>query len=346
MADKFIKGYVQQKHDTFANWELSSLIPAAGQIIVYDDGSGGESIPKIKIGDGTTIVKNLPFSGSSVYLQEAEPTEASNGSFWAWTPPPPYIVTTVRPSGTEISAGISTLSAAKIKEIADAIATEATVDNNVETVYVWVIAENGYYTISIGDQISWTMNGTSYPYRIMGFNHYDKADGNGKAGILFQMVDCCNTTYPMKPSMTSADGWDDCDLRTTLNSTLYGYLPSDVQNAISQVMIKTAQDVSTSTIITTDDKLFVPAEVEVFGLTSYAKGGTNEGVWYPWYKANNSVANRVKKVNGSASGWWGRSPSSWNSTNSNSFFSCVNSGGHSTSGYADSSRGAAPCFCF
>lgn len=256
-----------------------------------------------------------------------------------------YRVTTTRPSGTEIAVGISTLNVAKIKELANAIALEPSIDNTTEVLYVKVAADNGYYTLSIGDQISWNMNGTSYPYRIMGFNHYDKSDGSGKAGILFQMVDCFNTKYLMKSEpMSSADGWDDSDLRTTLSSTLYGYLPSDVQSAISQVTIKTAQDVSTSTIITTNDKLFLPAEVEVFGSTTSAIGGTNEGVWYPWYKTNNNTSSRVKRVNGSDNYWWERSPAKWEG--GASVFCGVYNNGYPFRNNAIASFGVAPCFCF
>ena len=288
---------------------------------------------------------NLPAAINSIVAASSLPNAEAN-AFGTLPPPSPYIVTLTQPSGTQLASGIFSLAVTKIKELADAIAAESTVDNNAETVYVWVAAENGYYTISIGDQISWTMDGTSYPYRIMGFNHYDKADGTGKAGILFQMVDYFNTKYQMKSSMSSADGWGNSDLRTTLNSTLYGYLPSDVQSAISQVTIKTAQDVSTSTIVTTNDKLFVPAEVEVFGSASNAKGGTNEGVWYPWYKANNDASSRIKKFNGFADGWWERSPSYWYSNASNSYFCYVNSTGNSSYNRAAYSYGTAPCFCF
>lgn len=287
---------------------------------------------------------NLPAAINSIVAASSLPNAEAN-AFGTLPPPSPYIVTLTQPSGTQLASGIFSLAVTKIKELADAIAAESTVDNNAETVYVWVAAENGYYTISIGDQISWTMDGTSYPYRIMGFNHYDKSDGSGKAGILFQMVDCFNTKYPMKSEpMSSADGWDDSDLRTTLSSTLYGYLPSDVQSAISQVTIKTAQDVSTSTIITTNDKLFLPAEVEVFGSTTFAIGGTNEGVWYPWYKTNNNTSSRVKRVNGSDYYWWERSPAKWEG--GASIFCGVYNSGYPFRNNAIASFGVAPCFCF
>lgn len=50
-----------QKHDTEQNWNLSSLKPAAGQLIVYDP-DDNYNYARFKIGDGATIVKNLPFT--------------------------------------------------------------------------------------------------------------------------------------------------------------------------------------------------------------------------------------------------------------------------------------------
>ena len=63
---------MQQKHDIPANWEKSSLIPLAGEVIVYDsyyiDDQQNKVVvaPKVrfKIGDGVTLAKDLPFSDS------------------------------------------------------------------------------------------------------------------------------------------------------------------------------------------------------------------------------------------------------------------------------------------
>lgn len=51
---------IQLKIDTTANWDkATSFIPKKGEPIIYKDSSS--SIAKIKIGDGVTLVKNLPF---------------------------------------------------------------------------------------------------------------------------------------------------------------------------------------------------------------------------------------------------------------------------------------------
>lgn len=63
MSENRLYTRIIQKHDTEAQWNLNpNLIPLKGELIVYEDGTK----PKLKVGDGTTLVTNLPFiSGNS-----------------------------------------------------------------------------------------------------------------------------------------------------------------------------------------------------------------------------------------------------------------------------------------
>lgn len=63
MPNKILKGRIQNKHDTFANWEkATNFIPFEGEVIVYDDGNGvGITTPMIKVGDGVHNPSALPF---------------------------------------------------------------------------------------------------------------------------------------------------------------------------------------------------------------------------------------------------------------------------------------------
>ena len=57
MADKNLKARIVNKNGTSAEWEkATSFIPKKGELILYTD------LNKIKIGDGVTVVGNLPFS--------------------------------------------------------------------------------------------------------------------------------------------------------------------------------------------------------------------------------------------------------------------------------------------
>lgn len=61
MAEKQFDTRHIQKHDTKANWDLSTtFVPLKGELIIYDD------LNKFKIGDGVTTVIELEFATMSV----------------------------------------------------------------------------------------------------------------------------------------------------------------------------------------------------------------------------------------------------------------------------------------
>ena len=61
MAEKSLQARIQNKCDTTANWaKATNFVPKKGEIIVYSDG-GGTGVPKMKVGDGTTVVGSLKF---------------------------------------------------------------------------------------------------------------------------------------------------------------------------------------------------------------------------------------------------------------------------------------------
>ena len=67
MSTKTINTRVINKHDVEANWNKAvNFIPKAGEMIIYD--ADGTNPVRIKIGDGITVVNNLPFQGSNVQM--------------------------------------------------------------------------------------------------------------------------------------------------------------------------------------------------------------------------------------------------------------------------------------
>lgn len=55
---------IVHKHDTEANWDkATAFVPLAGEIIVYDKDST-HNYARVKIGDGTTKINNLPFTNT------------------------------------------------------------------------------------------------------------------------------------------------------------------------------------------------------------------------------------------------------------------------------------------
>ena len=62
MATNTLKTRIQHKNGLPAEWEqATNFVPLKGELIVYNDATA----PKIKIGDGSTLVGNLPFVGAS-----------------------------------------------------------------------------------------------------------------------------------------------------------------------------------------------------------------------------------------------------------------------------------------
>ena len=155
----------------------------------------------------------------------------------------------------------------------------------------------------------WVSDGTCYkdmdiggtPYRIdiIGKNHDDLADGTGKAPLTFQMHDCYTIPYPMNDTNTNVGGWQNCAMRSTHLPAILNLMPAEVKAAIRDVQKKSSAGNQSSSIQTTNDKLFLLSEIEIFGSTTYSFAG--EGTQYAYYQAGNS---KVKNQNGSANSWW------------------------------------------
>ena len=213
---------------------------------------------------------------------------------------------------------------------------EATSWDNIAAVSKFGQAPNYW---KVGDKKNITVNGVTYAAQIIGFDHdtLTTADGSRtKAGITFQLVDCLKTTYSMNGSNTNVNGWRGSTMRTSTMATLLNQLSSDLKSVLKFVNKVTSVGNSSSGLETTSDKLFLLSEIEVFGATQYSYAG--EGKQYEYYTAGNST---IKKVNGSANGWWERSPGSGNTTT----FCYVYGNGSAGGSAASSSGGVSFGFC-
>lgn len=187
----------------------------------------------------------------------------------------------------------------------------------------------------VGDSKTVNIGGTNYEVQIIGFNHDDKVSG-GKAAYSFQLVDCLNQTQQMNTSNTNTGSWNGSAMRGRM-STYKSQLPAALRNVIKTVKKKSGTGGgSSSGTQQTNDDLFLLSEIEIFGTTTYSVAG--EGTQYEWYKAGNT---KVKKVNGSASYWWERSPYSGNTY----YFCGVDSNGNASNNYASISYGVSFGFC-
>lgn len=299
----------------------SNLMAATKQ---YVDSSGTPAELRVTTNAGVTVTASLSGKTVSATADSSGLAILKIPGFGTWT----------------VSATINGVSISIDYEIKAIAQYELALSTDLETAGWDVIdsiskSGNAASIWSVGDKKTINIDGTDYQFQIIGFNHDTKTAG-GTAGITFQMVDCMNATAQMNSSNTNSGGWTSCAMRTSVLNSIFSSLPADLQKAIKAVNKLTSAGNQSATINTTSDKLFLLSEVEIFGSTTYSKSG--EGSQYAYYKAGNS---KVKKVNGSASYWWERSPYGSYSTH----FCNVYSNGNADYNSASNSYGVAFGFC-
>lgn len=222
------------------------------------------------------------------------------------------------------------------KEIAKAISEASDSINANTTEPIYVNKKNSWaYKITLGDTI--TVN--NYVYAVMGFNNFALTNQENygathtTAGLTFGAVDCVRNSS-MNSSNTNSGGWGECLMRTSTMSTLQSGMP----DTLAQVRVPYV-DYGQSTILYSDDYMFLPAEKEVFGTRTYsplkeAKALTQ----FAYYKNGGS---KIKSLSGSAVFWWLRSVYYDNSP----AFCLVSTLGGADISNASWAVGAAPCFC-
>lgn len=95
MANKELQARIQNKCDSTANWaKATSFVPKKGEIIIYSDGGGGTGVPKMKVGDGSTVVGSLKFIEATMpdasttvsgIVNTGEQTFGGEKTFKGWT---------------------------------------------------------------------------------------------------------------------------------------------------------------------------------------------------------------------------------------------------------------------
>ena len=64
---KEINARIINKHATEEQWDVSSLVPFDGELIIYDE-DASYGYKRIKIGDGKTSPKMLPFMVTDAFI--------------------------------------------------------------------------------------------------------------------------------------------------------------------------------------------------------------------------------------------------------------------------------------
>ena len=196
------------------------------------------------------------------------------------------------------------------------------------------------YKITPGDTINVTSQIGTYTYAVMGFNNFALTNQNHyggthtTAGLTFGTVDCV-TTAKMDSNPYGDDGWGACLMRTSTMPTLQSGMP----DTLAQVRVPYVDFDNKSSILYSDDYMFLPAEKEVFGTRTHSiTAEANALTQFAYYKNGGS---KIKSLSDSAVLWWLRSVV----YNSSSHFCAVHTSGGANFNYESSLSGVAPCFC-
>ena len=188
----------------------------------------------------------------------------------------------------------------------------------------------------VGNYKNMMIGSTEYRIDIIGKNH-DTYSAGGTAPLTFQMHDSYIGGKTMNNTDTNVGGWRDSLMRTSHLPGFLALLPKEVSEGIRAVNKKTTLGGQSNSVVTTEDKLFLLSEIEIFGTITYSKSG--EGSRYAYYAAGNSAA---KTTNGNVNVWWERSPYKLNNTD----FCRVGGTGSPSYDEASSDPAVAFAFCF
>lgn len=229
-----------------------------------------------------------------------------------------------------------------MKEIAKLISEASGSINANTTGSIYVNKGALAYKITPGDTINVTSQTGTYTYAVMGFNNFELTNHSNyggthtTAGLTFGAKNCVGK-YHMNSTDTRSGGWRMCEMRTSTMSTLQNGMPS----TLAQVKVPYVDYDNQSTILYSDDYMFLPAEKEVYGYAVYAlKTESNALTSFAYYK-NGGRDSRIKYLSGSVQPWWLRSVANTSTLG----FCSIDTGGYSGTFRARIIAGAAPCFC-
>jgi hypothetical protein len=195
---------------------------------------------------------------------------------------------------------------------------------------------------AVGSTIKLKVNGSARNFIVI---------HQGKPSSVYD--DSCNGTWLLMKDIYENRAWHSSNTNDYANSTIHSYLnstflnlfESNIKNAIKQVKIPYRKGHGTSTTVTSGSnglsaKIFLLSTTETSFSYSYMPRG--EGAELAYFKGcadNGSDSKRVAYLNGSATGWWLRSPGC-NITSNRALV--VGSAGTSGDTNCSSSRGIRP----
>lgn len=201
-----------------------------------------------------------------------------------------------------------------------------------------------YVTLSskaIGSTIKLKVNGSAKDFIVV---------HQGKPSSVYD--DSCNGTWLLMKDIYENRQWHSSNTNDYANSTIHSYLnstflnlfESNIKNAIKQVKLPYRKGSGTSTTVTSGSnglsaKIFLLSATETsFNFSTMPSGEGAELAYFKGCADNSSDSKRVAYLNGSATGWWLRSPDCYGFD----LALCVNSGGDWGNSRCSSSYGIRP----
>ena len=300
--------------------------------------SNNTGVATVSVSGNTVTVTKVGQGSATITVSVAEGTNHTAPASKTCT-----VTTSFKPTAsTAATSGVNYTSGLPtdwniMKEIGMAISEASGSINANTTGSVYVNKDNMWaYKITPGN----TINVNNHTYAVMGFNNFaltNQANYGGThttAGLTFGMVDCVGK-YQMNSRNTNSGGWGACQMRTSTMPTLQSGMPG----TLAQVRVPYVNYDNQSTILYSDDYMFLPAEKEVFGAYSYSpETEANALTQFAYYKNGGS---KIKSLSGSAVYWWLRSVACERSSG----FCGVDASGGADFSAASRAYGAAPCFC-
>ena len=194
--------------------------------------------------------------------------------------------------------------------------------------------ENPQNYFSVGDEKDLILTtGEVVPVVIGDFYHNTITGTSTKAPIAFTFKNCLNTKYAMNGSRTNSGGWDGSVMRNTQMPAILNTFPAELiaDGAIKYVDVLASAGGKSTSLVTSSDRLRLHSIAEL-GLDS-ANDVSGEGTKYAYYTSGN----KVKTINGEASIYWTRSPSTYLST----YFCDVSTSGSPSHFFANAPYGVA-----
>ena len=161
------------------------------------------------------------------------------------------------------------------------------------------------YYYSEGDTKNITINGNTIKLHLARIN-----DGTGSASSYYPNYTAdfiSDVAGQLAYNSNGENNWTSSTIRTYLNNTLYGDLPSDLKNVIINKTHYYMMGDNSQTMSRSTDKLWIPTKWEIFGDTQYSDGERAidniqynniswvEGCWSSTAKSDTTNANWVDR---------------------------------------------------